>query len=152
MAEMDIETLLFGKDVDCQYGDFEIKFETEGSFDDIELLEAVELIESQEMPAEKPVVSVDETDAVQDHGTPARGLESADKLEGKERFAVVDDTEMNQILAGATSCQTNKMTRWGVQQFKRTKAKGPTQYPTKQHQHQNSSNCPGYYKHFCIKL
>ena len=51
---MDIETLLFGdeNDVDCNYGDFKVKFEMEGSsgFDDRELLQVLELIESQEMP------------------------------------------------------------------------------------------------------
>ena len=58
----------------------------EGSsgFNDLELLEAVELIESQKM-SEKPA---DETDAVTYHGTPAPGLNSVEKPEGRERFPV----------------------------------------------------------------
>ena len=70
-----------------------------------------------------------------DHGTP--GLKFVEKLEGnvqlREKFPVVGAGEMDQILAAATRCQTNKMKSWGVQQFKPKKAKGPIQYPTKQH-------------------
>ena len=115
-----------------------------GGFDDLKLFKAVELIEWQELPAEKPADEIDAVgDAENDHGIPALGLLRSRK--GRERFPVVAAGELNPILSDATSCQTNKMTRWGVQQFKRTKAKRPTHYPTKQQQdqmlHQLSSNC-----------
>ena len=53
MAKMDIEKLLFGdeNDVDCEYGNFKVKFEMEGpsGYDDLDMLRAVELIESQKI-------------------------------------------------------------------------------------------------------
>ena len=87
---MDTETLLFGdeNDIDCEYGNFEVKFEMEG-FDDLELLKAVELIESQELPAGKPV---DEIDAVRDtetdHSTLAPGLLRSQRVERDSKLLV----------------------------------------------------------------
>ena len=67
MAELDIEKLLFSdSDVDATPGDFELKFEidTESTFSDYDLVEAIESFENSQNPSDTHLGD-NETDAQQ---------------------------------------------------------------------------------------
>ena len=124
MAELDIEKLLFSdSDVDATPGDFELKFEidTESTFSDDDLVEAIESYETSQNPSDTHLGD-NETDAQQtvtEETAPPTVNTGPPTAKSKDRFPNVTTEEIEGIIAGATSSATNKMTRWGVQQFKR---------------------------------
>ena len=139
---IDLETLLFA-DNSLEQGDFEVKFEIDSSSlcSDDDLLEAVEAIEQSQIPTtvSDPAMSdqceseADEQPEQEPAASAEEDGQSVPAAASHTRFATVDEEEMDKIVAGATSTHTNKMTRWGVQQFKRMftsiKAIEPTLFP-----------------------
>ena len=121
MAELDIEKLLFADNaVDFAHGDFEVKFEIDrsSSFSDEDLAEAVESFEQSQQMAEIPDATMEADENIPDG--PEETASNPAPSSSRERFPTVSAENIEEFVAGATSNNTNKMTRWGVQQFNRT--------------------------------
>ena len=149
-APLSIDDLLFAN-VNYPEENFDIKFEIDRAsvFSDDDLLETVEAIESSQSVLQMPAPAIEADVSIQDSPAPDESNEEKENAAPTtERFARLGADEMEEILAGASSTQTNKMTTWGVHQFKRM----PFFLPQTKQKDQHNSPMFILYQTFIINL
>ena len=90
---------------------------------DEDLINAVQDIEAMEADeaasAPNPPANNDDATGAPKRGFKADDVDEGDQCQEQERFPSLDESDLDQLVSGATSKHTDKMTKWGVHVFQR---------------------------------